>query len=436
MGISDDVREEPASVGQRMVWLLDHYRGRHGALNYPLLLRLRGKLDLDALHLALHQLVKRHETLRTSLHRSRGILSLAVHPPEPVAVSLQDLSGSAGVEAAIDQAVAKEVTTPIDPATSPLRITVWRASHEDHVLCMNVHHAATDAWSCGLLLRDLVRLLEQPDAAVASLPRVMWQYRHYARWERRFLASDGVRPHEAYWRDRLTGLHVPGLPFVETSPRVRTDQESGTVRVDLEGQLIADLRQLARRNQVSLYTVMLGVYYALLFRTTGNNDLAVTSLSANRTRPEVMQTVGFFVNLIIMRTQFSREASFIELLREANSTVTGALAHQQFPYYLLPADVTTPGDRRPDEIVFQMLPALPPPVWVGDLEIAVVVPEIASRFTLELALVPSGAGMRTLLQYSQDRIDSAWAAEFAATYALLARRVAAEPDLWITELAS
>src|SRR5215831_17982399 len=162
-----------------MLWLIDRHRGDQGALNYPVLARARGPLDAGALAAALDAMVARHETLRTTFARRRGLLTQLVH--EPSTVPIAERSVSAG---ALHDALTAEFGERVDPTVAPLRATLWRLAPDDHVLCLNVHHLVTDAWSCGILLDDLLQTL-----AGASLPRVGWQYRHYVRWQRGQLAA-------------------------------------------------------------------------------------------------------------------------------------------------------------------------------------------------------------------------------------------------------
>jgi non-ribosomal peptide synthetase component F len=260
----------------------------------------------------------------------------------------------------------------------------------------------------------------------AVLPRVGWQYRHYVRWQRSQLAAGRLRPHRDYWRDRLADLQFSALPLREHGNGSAAGR-SGTARAFIGAGVAGGLRRLARAHQTTLFTVMLSAYYALLHRVTGQTDVAIASLFANRARPEIMRTVGFFANLVILRTRFEPGTTFAGLLRRAHATVGEALVHQQVPYYLLSQGELRSGDRRADEVVFQMLPEIPAPVAIGALEVEVLLPEVASRFDLELAVVPRGGGLDVLLQYARGRVDDAWAAGFVAAYASFAAEVAAAP---------
>jgi hypothetical protein len=419
-------REAPASIGQRMLWLIDRHHGEEGALNYPVLLRLRGALDVPRLREALDGLVARHESLRTTFARRQGLLTQVIHDTWQVAVDEIDLTAAADPDAALRRAIGREVASRIDASVWPFRAVLWRLRPDHHVLCVNAHHLVTDAWSCGILVADLTDLLRQPPGGAAGLPAAGWQYRHFVLWQRRQLAGDGLRAHRDYWRARLADPCFPALP-----PRPDASEAgrgtSGTAGGVIDDEIGERLRALARRQRTTLFAVMLAVCCALLRQRTAETDVAIASLVAGRTRPEVMRTLGFFANMVVLRTRFAGAVTFIDLLRHAHVTVTEALAHQDLPYHLLPPQATRAGSRRADDFVFQMLPEIPPPHAAGGLELEVLLPEVASRFDLELALVPRRGGFAALLQHAPDRVDPAWAAAFVSDYIRLAADVARRP---------
>jgi hypothetical protein len=404
------VHEELASVGQRMLWLMDHYRGGDGRLNYPLLLRIRGPLRLPRLQRALDLVVERHETLRTTFARRRGLLTQLVRAPEPVAVRTVPLPP--GAEEELRQRVRQEVETPIDPTVSPVRVTLWSLGAEDHLLCLNAHHLVTDAWSSRLLTDELVHMLGEQGS---PLPRVPWQYRHFTQWQRRQSTAERLRADREYWLRRLEGVAALGLARAAGSPGLPPGG-SRTVRLDLDPAVARRVREIARIERATPFTVLLALYYLALHRETGRRDICVTAPFASRSRPETAQTVGLFANMVILRTRLGPDLALADLIERTKLTVTEALAHQEFPYYLLPLDDSGTRLDRFDDVVFQMLPELPPPSALGDLTVEVVPPEITSRFDLELVVLPHRDGFRARVQYASDRIADDVALRLASRY--------------------
>ncbi len=403
--------EEVASVGQRMIWLLDRYQpSTDGRLNYPLLLRVRGPLEAGALQRAVDTVVARHESLRTTFARRRGLLTQLVAPARPVPVRTVALGP--GAEDELARQARAEVSAPLDPARCTLRVTVWTLGDADRVLCLNAHHLVTDAWSSRIVTGEIVHLLSRQDV---PLPRVAWQYRHFVRWQRRVSTVQRQQADGEYWREQLAGLAPLGL-----AKAVGSGGGSRTVQLALDGT--ADrVRELARAEGTTPFAVLLTFFYLALHRETGSLDLSVTVPFAGRTRPETAGTVGMFANMVVLRVALERGADFGELLRATSRTVTEAQAHQDFPFSLL--ELGNVGDRpdRLDDVVFQMLPELPPPARAGELEVTVVPPEIASRFDLELVVVPQPGGFRARLQHAVDRVPEDVVERLARCYQELVR---------------
>jgi hypothetical protein len=397
--------EEFASVGQRMLWLVDRYRGGSGRLNYPLLLRLRGRLDEAVLRRALDHLVVRHEALRTTFARRRGLLAQLVHAPEPVPVRRTTLAEGADP----DGELRREAMTPIDPTVSPLRVTLWPVRDDDHLLCLNAHHLVTDAWSNRLLTTELAHLLAERE----PLPRVVWQYRHFVRWQHRRSTGEQWRASEEFWRDQLDGSSPPG-PWPAGAPDEMGD--GGTIRLDLDGPLADRVGALARAERTTPFAVLLALFYRALWDSSGRSDLCVAAPFAGRVRPETSGTVGLFANLVMLRTRLAGSSTLLDLVRRTRDTVNAAIAHQEFPYYLLPMATSGPRADRLDDVVFQMLPELPAPIRLGDLEVEVLAPELPSRFDLELAVVPHPGGLRVCLQYARQRVADDVARRIAGHY--------------------
>jgi hypothetical protein len=427
------VHEELASVSQRMIWLSGRVRGSHGQWNYPLLLRLRGSLDSDRLGAALNHLVARHEALRTTFARRDGLLTQLVHDPQPVPVVEEAVTG----EADLWPRVRAETARPIDPARSPIRVTRWRVTGTEHVVCLNAHHLVTDAWSSRILTGELVQLL----AGSPSLPRVPWQYRHFVAWQRRPSTADRIRADADHWRGRLEGapalrLRQPAAvddrpdddrpvddrPVDDRPVDDRPGDDGGTtIRFTIDSATAERIQELARREQTTPFTVLLAVYYLALHGESGELDLSVVAPFANRLRPETAATVGLFANLLVLRTRLAAGSTLVDAVRRTRETVNDANGHQTMPYHHLPA-----GDDRFDRAVFQLLPELPAPVRLDGLEVEVIPPELASRFGLELALIPHRQGYRALLQYASDRISHATANGLASRYLNIAAQASRE----------
>lgn len=417
-------REIPASTGQRLLWFLDHYRGVEGALNCPVLCRLRGPLDRRVLEASLVRLTERHESLRTTfVRRGRRILQ-CIHPPHARGAELvvRDLSGADTPELALTQSIAIEQRTTIDPTVWPVRVTLFRVSDADHVLCINMHHLVADAWSTGIVFRDLRFLFERESGGSRELPPC-WQYSQFCDWEQSSLTGAELKAHQNYWRTKLAGARPTALPGDPLSAREqrRTGRHSSTIA---ETTTTA-LREYARTHRTSHFSVMLAIYYTMIQRRTSQTDISVASLFANRSRPEAQTTVGFIARMALLRVDLAGVSTFDDIVRRVHTTVMDAFLHQALPFQMLPADVLESDQGRADDVVFQMTAEPMTHSTMGELEVEMMVPDgLGTRFELELVLVLCGSGIRAVLFYNEARVPSEFARRFLEDYTALACEMA------------
>jgi hypothetical protein len=421
-------REVPASVGQRLLWFLDRYRGPSGAMNCPVLCRIRGPLQLCTLTATLNYLTLRHESLRTTFTGRGRNLAQVIHKSASLPITIVDLSGRGPADAHVDDAVGLELRTHLDPELSPVKFTLWRLGEDDHVFCVNMHHLVTDTWSCSVLFRELAEVYAGCSVGSPRLPPVGWQYSHFTRWQERQLQSEQFQRHQEYWRHQLAGVKPPRLAL---APRGRASiGQRASAYANIDSAVATALRRLARSTNSTLFTVMLAVWYGVAYRSTGQNDLAVATLFANRTRREVEHTVGFLANLLVLRTRLPANPTFVNVVRATRQTVIDAFAHQAMPFHLLSDSSSRPNAGRLDDVVFQSL-AEPLDVTLpaGDVEFVGIAPDVVGRFDVELALMPRADGFAVKLYYTPERLDPSEAARLIAAYQSLASAAAAAPDM-------
>jgi hypothetical protein len=422
------------SPGQRLLWHLDRYRGGDGAMNCPLLCRVRGHLDLAHLRTALGAAVARHESLRTVFAGRGRTLVQRVLDPEPVDPVLRDVSGGPDPESAMHEQLAAELRTRVDPSQCPIRVTLWRVSGDDHVLCVNMHHLVTDSWSLGVVFEDICAVLDREAGGSGGLPPLGWQFRQFAAAQQAELGGAPGRRLTDWWRDRLDGMRLPAVPL-SPAPADRTERTTALVRGDVGPEVVAGLRDLARSERTTLFSVLLTVYFLVLHRVTGDVDLAVASLFANRSRPETRRTVGFLANMLVLRQVLDPRRSVASQVRATHSTVVEAFLHQALPYQLLPVTGAERTGRRADDVVFQMLADPVYTTTAGGAEIEVMVPDgVGSRFELELVLVPVGEALRALLFHDAARLEPGFAERFVDRYVTAAAAVARRPDIPLAQV--
>jgi amino acid adenylation domain-containing protein len=326
----------PASYAQQRLWLVEQLEPGAAAYNIPSAARLRGRLDAEALCEALREIVRRHESLRTRFTSADGRPVQVIEPGVEFDVPVVDLTGmsEAEREERAKGLAREEARRPFDLTRAPLmRAALLRLSDEEHVLLLTLHHIVSDGWSTGVLVRELRALYEAFAAGQESpLEELPIQYADYAVWQRGWLEGGELDRQLSYWRGQLSGapevLEVAGDRARPSAPSYEGALES----VSLSAELSSQLRELARREGVTLYMLLLAAWQTFLMRYTGQEDVVVGSPVAGRTRAETEGLIGFFVNTLVLRTDLSGDPTFRELLKRVREVCLGAYAHQEVPF--------------------------------------------------------------------------------------------------------
>jgi hypothetical protein len=408
------------------VWLFEHYRGRPGMLNCPVVCRVTGPVDQRLLERSLTWVTERHESLRTTFEGRGRRLVQVVHPPGDIELTVRDLTRAADPQAALRSALRTELRTSIDVGARSVRTSLWRVRDDEHLLVVNLHHLVADQASCAVLFGDLVTAYRQALGETVAPGEPFWQYRQFASWQQRMIDVGGFQAQSDYWRERLRGTLPIPIPIGPHRPGAGSERTSADASID--GATTARLEALARSSHTTTFAVMLSLFYACVHRATGARDLSIASLFANRARPELRRTVGLLANLVVLRGQIPPDASFLDILRVAHETVAGAFANQGLPYHLVSLPAAT-GDVRMDEAVFHMLPeGIEQVARAGPVRFEALVPDVTGRFDVEFALMPVASGTAVKLYFTEDRLESALAHRLVDDYVRLAVIVARDAD--------
>ena len=326
----------PLSFAQERLWMLDQFEPRNALYNIPRAWRLKGPLNQVALSRALNETVRRHESQRTTFAVRDGrpvqVISETLHIP----LATYDLSALPGEksEGAGRCILEDEAARPFDLERGPLvRACLVQLAPEDHLLLLVSHHIITDAWSANLLFRELTIAYQAFLQGEASpLPEVEIQYADYAVFEREWLQGDVLEKHLSFWRQELAGAPmVLALPTDRPRSNVRSFRgRCETVRVSQP--ITHAVKQLAQAEATTPFAVLMAAFHALLWSYSGQPQIIVGTDVANRVTPEVESLVGFFVNILPIKTDFSQNPTFGQLLRDLRQRLLSAYAHQQFPF--------------------------------------------------------------------------------------------------------
>ncbi len=425
----DDVFLFPATLAQRRFWLLDQLvPGGNPALNVPLALRLRGQLDLAALERSLNEILRRHESLRTTFYSERGQLFQAIAPAATMIVPLVDVQEFPAAERAQvpDHLMTEEMARPFDLARGPVwRARLVRLAPDHHLLLFPLHHIVADGWSNGILVRELGAIYAAFAAGQPSpLPELPVQFADFAQWQQNVLAEGGFDVQLDYWRKRLSGeLPVLDLPVDRPRQPWRGQAAAGGLRTRrLPPELSQAIKALAVREGASPFMVLLAAFTVLLNRYSGGQeDVLIGTSSANRDRLEVENLIGLFVNPLLMRVKLAGNPTFRELLGRVRRIVLDAFEHGDAPFEKLIEELQP----RRLQVNFLYQNAFMQPVRLPDLEFTPVrAGSPGALFEWMAAAIEDAEGLTLSIEYNADLFDAATVDGVLASYEHLLAAVA------------
>lgn len=424
------------SLYQERLWLADQLQPDGTAYTIPFAFRLRGPLDRPAFEAAIGEIVRRHETLRTTFASGAEGPTQVVHPPKSISIEAIDLTSVPPGEreqAGWDTA-ERLMAAPFDLQQGPLfRPTLIPLGPDDHIFVMVFHHIISDGWSIHVFFRELTAHYRALIAGGApNLPDLPIQYRDFAAWHRAWAEGADAEPHVRYWRDRLAGAPAAlDLPTDRPRPPVRTFR-AGQRTFDLSETTEQALLTLCRAEQATPFAALLAAFGALLHRLSGQDDILIGAPYAGRGRPETEGLIGFFVNTVVLRTRFDARPSFRDLLEQMRTATREAHLHQDVPLERVIAEIKPPPDpsRTPlFQVFFNLLAFATNTFQLPDVAIEHRggVPDEA-KFDLTLYAVDHRPGLRLTLVYNADLFDAARIDEMLAQYSQLVDAVTSDPD--------
>jgi amino acid adenylation domain-containing protein len=327
------------SSAQERLWFVHQVAPDSAAYNIPSAFRIRGHLDTAALEESFTQILERHESLRTTFADKDGMSVQIVGPPVAFHLILEDLSDlpSALRETEVRRLVTEESLKLFDLSKDiMLRAKLFRLSAQEHVLVITTHHIASDGWSMGLIFHELQELyVSFVQDRAPTLPDLPIQYTDFSQWEKTQLQGGVFDYHGAYWTSHLKDapdtLELPANDISDARKGEEGCRESYIIPNDLAGRLV----ELSNKERSTLFITLLAAFKALLYRYTRQNDLVVGVPAADRNLPETEHLIGFFVNVLALRTRLSGAMTLRELIREVREVAVGAYEHQEFPFMRL-----------------------------------------------------------------------------------------------------
>ena len=448
---ADKSQSLPLSFAQQRLWIVDQF-DTGAAYNVPLVLRLSGRLDVPALERSLAEILERHNVLRAAFTHDGGEPQQLIPPSARLDLPVVDLQEmpAVGREAEALRIATEETERPFDLSQGPLlRAKLVRLGKEEHLFVVTMHHIASDGWSMGVFNRELAALYRAyTDGQPSPLSQLPIQYGDFAHWQRNALRGEALDRLRAYWKRQLTGLSVLQLPTDRPRPTRQSFRGAWESRL-LPAKLSEDLKELGRREGVTPFMLLLAAFQVLLQRYTSQDDIAVGTPIANRTRKETEDLIGFFVNTLVMRGDAGGDPSFRRFLARVREMALEAYAHQDMPFEKLVEEIQPERDLSRNPLVqvmfsFQNAPMKPldlAGIKLGPLElpglgpVPLGIPWRTTRFDLEIQLWEQPEGLRVTFVYNTDLFDAATMRRMLGHYERVLQGVVQNPERRLSELA-
>ncbi|GHO56591.1 non-ribosomal peptide synthetase [Ktedonobacter robiniae] len=330
-----EVGAPPLSFEQQRLWLTDQLAPGNPAYNSPLALRLRGVLDRAAIQRALKEIMWRHEVLRTSFGVQDEQPVQVVHSDADLHLRSIDLCAlpESEREAVAYKLACEEAQRPFDITQGPIfRVLLMTIGEEEHILTLVFHHIAVDAWSIVIFFRELTALYDAyQQQKELPLPPLTLQYADYALWQRQTLQGPKLDGLLTYWREHLANL--PTLRLPTDYPRLAGPAFTGEKQtILLSSTLKRKLLAISQHNQATLFMTLLTAFQILLTRYSGQEEIVIGTSVAGRMRKELEDLIGFFINMLILRTVLPGSLNFHKALQHVREECLQAYAHQDLPF--------------------------------------------------------------------------------------------------------
>ncbi|HET9280163.1 MAG TPA: amino acid adenylation domain-containing protein, partial [Flavitalea sp.] len=397
----------PLSFSQERLWFIDLLEG---SVQYhlPIVLRLKGPLNIPALKNALQQLINRHEALRTTIRTKEGQGYQFILPENGWQLTVVDRSTYKPGTSDFEQHVRQLISSPFDLARDHMvRGQLIRIADGEHMLVLTMHHIASDAWSVPIVVEEIITaytsFAKNKQSHLTDLPV---QYADYSLWQRSYLTGETLDKKLQYWKEKLDGLTPLQLPTDYARPAVLSTKGS-MVEFGIPGNLGDQIYALAKKEGATLFMTLLAAFKVLLSRYSGQQDICVGSPVANRTQKEVEPLIGFFINSLALRSDLNNDPSFSDLLQQVKSTTLEAYQNQEVPFEKVVDAVVKDRDMSRSPL-FQVMLVLENNPAVPELELNEIqisqekFSSNTAKFELTLNIAETPGGLQASIEYSTD----------------------------------
>jgi amino acid adenylation domain-containing protein len=431
----------PLSFGQERLWFLEQLEPGNTAYNICRAMRITGSLDSKILEASLREISRRHESLRTHFGISKGKPVQIIEADASVDLVKSDLRQNSLEEQnrETSRLIADEAHRPFDLSQAPLlRARLLQLNDTEHILILATHHIVSDAWSMGILTRELWSVYGACAHGRSSPFRERdIQYADFAVWQRNWLQGEVLQSQLSYWKRQLNDISILNLPTDRTRPP-RQSFRGARHRITIESELTNAINEFSHNEGITPFMMLLTAFQVLLYRYSGQEDVLVGSPIANRSGAELDSLIGFFVNTLVLRADLSGNPTFREALTRVREVCLGAYAHQDLPFEKLVDELKIERDQSRNplfQVMFALQNATRPFGGIPGLQIEPI--EIESErsiFDLSLFLREREGRYIGYIEYSTDLFNRDRVERMADHLKTLLKSIVPNPDCRIAEL--
>lgn len=428
----------PLSFAQERLWLLSQIEDDNTHYNMPNTLKLLGQLNYQALNQAFSALYQRHESLRTCFGKDKnGLPYQHILNAPNCDIQIEDLTqlNKDDAQQRITEIITDESNLRFDLSKDlMLRTRLIKLAEQEHLISVTMHHIASDGWSMGVLIKEFSTLYQAfVENQKNPLAELTIQYADYAHWQRNWLQCEVLEEQLGYWQTQLANLpSVHNLPL--DKPRPKRQTFVGSVYLS---QLSAETSQaLIDFCQAQGATLFMGIHAAfsvLLSRYSNQDDIVIGTSVANRDQAEIAELIGFFVNLLVLRSDLSAQPSFTALLQQSKAMLQDAYAHQQVPFEQV-VERLQPERNVNHSPLFQIMLNLnnneEEELALPGLTLAPVEHQATglAKYDLTLNITQSPQGLELAWEYNTDLFETRSISRIAEHFEILLKNLLAKPD--------
>jgi hypothetical protein len=429
--------ELPLSFAQQRLWFLDQLQPGSAFYNVPTAIRLTGKLNLPALQHSLNEIVRRHEVLRTSFADVNGRPVATVTKTSALRLQVIDLQSvdPDRREQEVLRLARAEADRPFDLTQPPplLRVTLVLLGRHEQVVLFTMHHIICDGWSVAVLMKEVMRLYDVYSRGIPSpLPELEIQYSDYAVWQRQWLQGEALDEKLTAW-ERQFGDDPPLLELpIDDCRKAGMPARAALQKLVLSRELTQELKALGQRENATLFMTMLAAFECLLHRYSGQVDMVVGTGIANRNRSEIEELIGFFVNMLVVRTDLSGNPTFKQLLARVREATLAAYVLEDLPFEKLVETLRPDRNVAGTSLLKLVFMHQSVPMTSFSLEGLTFTPlELSNEmiyFDLMAEIADGEKGLTIRLSYNTNQFNPETIARLLTQYELLLQSVVEQPE--------